>query len=220
MKPLLVFDLDGTLIDSARDIATALNTTLARYQKPQIPYETVVAHIGEGLRHLLAGFFTEYKDDARMQEKLVREFLDTYEAEMFTHTRLFEGVENFFLNYDGPIGIITNKNEAPARMLVEKLGLGRFPWVQIYGADSLAERKPSPLPLQTMMNLAGRSAKQTVMIGDGTPDMASAKAAGVHAIAIDFGYTHRDILKQHGATVHLSHYDELPSVLKSLTFEF
>lgn len=219
MKPLLVFDLDGTLIDSARDIANALNSTLERYKKPVLAYEIVVAHIGEGLPRLLADFFPEHKNDKVTQEKLLQEFLASYEAEMFTHTRVFEGVENFFMSYDGPIGIITNKNEAPARQLVEKLGLGRFPWVQIFGADSLAERKPSPLPLQHMMRLAARDSRQTVMIGDGTPDMVSAKRAGVPAIAIDFGYTHRDILKEHGASAHLSHYDELPNVLKTLSFQ-
>lgn len=220
MKPLLVFDLDGTLIDSARDIANALNNTLKKHQKPEVDYDTIVSHIGDGLRKLLGDFFTEYKDDPEAQEKLVKEFLDDYEEQMTVHTKLFDGVENFFKSWTGPIGIITNKNELPARQLVKQLGLAHLPWVQIYGADSLAERKPSPLPLQTMMKLAGRTAAQTVMIGDGTPDMISAKKAGVHAVAINFGYTNIDVLKKHGATAELSHYDELEKLIDGLSFSF
>lgn len=218
MKPLLVFDLDGTLIDSARDIANALNHTLVRHHKNPVDYATIVAHIGEGLRKLLADFFPEHKDRPDEQEKLVREFLDDYEQQMMTHTKLFEGVESFFKRWTGPIGIITNKNEIPARTLVKELGLSHLPWVQIFGADSLAERKPSPLPLQEMMKLAGRTPTQTVMIGDGTPDMISAQKAGVHAIAINFGYTDINVLRKHGAVAELSHYDELEKVIDGLSF--
>lgn len=216
MKPLLVFDLDGTLIDSAHDIATALNAVLTKYQKPALPHPLIVDHIGEGLRKLLTDFFPEQKEDSVFQSQIETEFLTHYEEVMFENTAVFPGVQKFLESWPGQIGIITNKNEMPARVLLKHLQLHHFPWVQIFGADTWPEKKPSPLPLHKMMELAQVSPAQTVMIGDGKPDILSAKAAGVKSIAIEFGYTQPHILKELGAHTSLPHYDNLHHVIKSL----
>ncbi len=219
MKPLLAFDLDGTLIDSALDIASAVNKTLRRHGKSSVPYDTVVAHIGEGLRKLLADFFTEYAENIEMLNKIELEFLATYEEEMLKETKLYPGVLNFLNNWQGPIGIITNKRIGPTKILLRHLGLKDFPWIEIFGADSLAEKKPSPLPLYTMMKLAGRTPEHTLMIGDGIPDMMSAQNAGVRSVAIDFGYTHPGILQTFKPAALLTHYSELHKVIQTLGFK-
>lgn len=215
-NPLLVFDLDGTLIDSAPDIVTAMNRTLQNNGKTALSDAKIISHIGEGLKKLLADLFMEANPSSEMLSALETEFLHHYETEMFNKTTVFAGVEDFLEVYQGPIAIITNKNEAPARQILEHLGLGRFPWVDIFGADTLAERKPSALPLRTMMAKAGHEAHSTLMIGDGIPDMVSAQNARVASIAINFGYTHPDILKKYDPRASLGHYKELSSLIRQI----
>lgn len=217
MQPLLVFDLDGTLIDSAPDIVTSVNKTLVKYGKHELDSETIIAHIGEGLIKLITDFFINDKLSPLEQTQVENDFVKTYESVMFEQTRPFPGVEAFLDSYKGPIGIITNKHEHLAKEIVIHLGLDRYPWLKIIGGDTLAEKKPSPLPLQTMMKLAGRDPSSTFMIGDGTPDMASARNAGVPAIAIGFGYTAMNILHQFQPAGLLESYSQLNDLLEKLT---
>lgn len=208
MIKLLCFDLDGTLIDSAGDITTAINRTLAERGRAELTRAVVTSHIGEGLRPLLKGIFPEIVDpDA--QEALVDRFLSVYEEEMTGTTTLFPGVVEMieeWLNRGGKIGLITNKNEAPTRRLFSHFGFDRYPWVGVFGADTWPERKPSPLPLRMMMELAGTTPDETLMIGDGVPDMRSATAAGVRAVALEFGYTDIEILKEYAPALVLANY--------------
>lgn len=218
MIRLLCFDLDGTLVDSAGDIASAVNRTLVEFNKEPLPYDLIVSHIGEGLRVLLQGIFPSLPA-GMTTDSLVERFLTVYEEEMLKTTLPFAGVTDFLDSWvadGGLIGVITNKNEAPARRLIEHLELHAYPWIDIFGADTLAERKPSALPLQTMMQKAGVTSAQTVMIGDGTPDMVSAKAAGVQSIAIEFGYSTKSVLSQYHPTAYLPHYQDLHQVIRNL----
>ncbi|UOF00061.1 HAD family hydrolase [Bdellovibrio reynosensis] len=217
MKPLLVFDLDGTLIDSAPDIIVAVNRTLQNHGKRTLKDEVIISHIGEGLKKLIADLFLEDDLDPDAIIELEMEFLRLYEEEMLNRTQIFPGVENFLKNYGGPRGIITNKNERPAKRILNHLGLDQYPWVQVYGADTLEERKPSPLPLRTMMKLAGHTPQNTFMIGDGIPDVLSALNAGVPSIAIGFGYTATHLLQKHQPKGILSHYDELGSLIETIS---
>lgn len=217
MNPLLVFDLDGTLIDSAPDIITAVNHTLKNHGKKTLTDEVIISHIGEGLKKLIADLFLEDDLDPDAIIELEMEFLRIYEEVMLDQTTIFPGVEDFLKSYAGPIAIITNKNEHPAKKILNHLSLHRYPWVNVFGADTLEERKPSPLPLQTMMKLAGHTPLNTFMIGDGIPDVLSALRAGVPSIAIGFGYTHTHLLQQYEPKGVLSHYQELPKLLETLT---
>lgn len=217
MNPLLVFDLDGTLIDSTPDIVVAVNRTLESNGKKALSDEIIISHIGEGLKKLIADIFMEDNLDPGKLIEIEMEFLGIYEQEMFNQTRVFPGVEDFLTQYQGPIAIITNKNETPAKALLRHLGLDRFPWLNVFGADTLEERKPSPLPLRTMMKLAGHSPQNTFMIGDGIPDVLSALRAGVPSIAIGFGYTSTHLLQEYEPRGILSHYLDLPELLTKLT---
>jgi len=215
--PLLIFDLDGTLIDSATDISTALNKTLRFHQKPSVSHEVVVAHIGEGLRRLLADFFPELKEAPPEKHRAVEEhFLKTYEEEMFNSTRPYPGVTEFLQTYPGAVGVVTNKNETPAKKLLHHLGLGIVPWVGIFGADTWPERKPHPQPLLEMMERAGHTADTTFMIGDGTPDMMAAQRAGVKAIAVEFGYSKIEILQKYSPAATLAGYAGLHNLIRDL----
>jgi phosphoglycolate phosphatase len=215
--PLLIFDLDGTLIDSATDIAVALNRTLRKYGKSEVPYDVVVEHIGEGLLRLLSDFFPEHASaPPEVYKQIYDGFLQTYEEEMFKNTQPFPGVMDFLRQYEGPVGIITNKNKDAAKKLVRHLGLDAIPWVGVFGGDTFPVKKPDPLPLIEMMKRAGRTASQTFMIGDGTPDMLGARNAEVRAIAAAFGYTKMDILSSYEPVAVFHRYNDLQNVILGL----
>lgn len=217
MKPLLAFDLDGTLIDSGPDLIVAINTTLQEMGLKPLDPELIIANISEGLRNLLHDLLLKANLSISYEEA-ERAFLTNYEKVMYQKTQVFEGVHEFLSGYDGPIGIITNKNVEPTKKIVQHLGLDKYPWVEIFGANSLAEKKPSPLPLQTMMHLAKRGPHSTLMIGDGLPDVQSARNAGVRSVAIGFGYTKREILLQYQPVGILEHYHHFPEMLKKMVF--
>lgn len=187
--PLLIFDLDGTLIDSAKDIHLAINRMLLNHGRQEVDYPTLVSHIGDGLIKLVNDFFPEFKMESKENMVLVNEFLHIYETSKVQHTKLYPKVSEFLHSYEGAKAIVTNKNIKPALEILEHFGLHQLPWVSVIGGDSLAERKPSALPLQHVMQKAGTTPAKTWMIGDGRPDMLSAKAAGCFKIAVHYGYS-------------------------------
>lgn len=188
--PLLIFDLDGTLIDSAADIHVALNHMLQNHHRPSVDLATLTMHIGDGLTKLVNDFFPEHAIDSIENAKKVEEFLQLYRNEYLTrHTVLYPGVKEFLQSYRGPKALVTNKSIHPTRQIFSHFGLDKLDWVDIIGGDSLAECKPSALPLFTVMNRAGYHPQNTWMIGDGRPDMKSALAAGCKKVAVHYGYS-------------------------------
>ena len=213
---LLIFDLDGTLVDSAPDIIDAVNALMKERGRSALPDARIVAAIGEGLKQMVFNLFPETHADPVLLETLERDFFRHYENHLIEKSKPFAGVVEFLENTDAQIAVVTNKHERLARMVLEGLGLMRFPWVRIFGADSLERRKPDPLPLFEAMRAAGVTREQTVMIGDGIPDMVAARAAGVHAIGCLFGYTNREILEAQGASILLESYAALPDILNDV----
>lgn len=194
--PLLIFDLDGTLIDSAADLHTAMNKMLAKYRRSSVDLATLTSHIGDGLTKLVHDFFPEHALESPENTARVDEFIQLYQNEYLTvQTTLYPGVEDYLNEYRGPIALVTNKNIEPTLKILEHFGLDRLPWVDVIGGDSLRERKPSPLPLLHVMAKARCSAQQTWMIGDGRPDMKSAMAAGCGKIAVHYGYSRAEELE-------------------------
>lgn len=188
--PLLIFDLDGTLIDSAGDIQVALNQMLTKYGRKNVDLRTLITHIGDGLTKLVNDFFPEFDIASKENHEKVEEFLDLYKNEhLTTLTVLYPGVIEFLSIYEGPKALITNKNIKPTMEIFEHFNLHNLAWVEIIGGDSLAERKPSPLPLKTVMKKINYLPENTWMIGDGRPDMKSAIAAGCKKAAVHYGYS-------------------------------
>lgn len=219
MASLFCFDLDGTLVHSAENYTMALNQTLSEAGRPEISYEEVVRYIGTGLRALVADLFPDIQNPEHLQRMIAR-FLELYEQDMFSRSHLYPQVPELLENLISrghQIGLITNKNERPARLILSHYGLTDLPWVGIFGADTLGERKPSPIPLREMMRRAGREQSQTWMIGDGTPDVESAHAAGVRSIALESGYTEPDILRSYKPLHMIKDTSNLASFLASLS---
>ena len=212
--PLLIFDLDGTLIDSAKDLHNAMNEMLARHNRPSVDLATLTSHIGDGLTKLVHDFFPEHDIQSPENTAKVDEFLHLYSEKYLTHdTCLYAGVEKFLQIYKGPFALVTNKSIAPTKKILKHFKLDQLNWVDVIGGDSLAERKPSALPLLAVMNKAGYPPEKTWMIGDGRPDMKSALAAGCKKVAAHYGYSKPEELSVFSPEFHLNQFSDLENLI-------
>lgn len=191
--PVAVFDLDGTLVDSAPDLLAALNAAMAQAGYAALPPETALGTVGHGAKAMIEAALAAIGVEptpARVQP-MHRHFLEHYEANIAVGTRPFPGVLDALdrLAADGALlAVCTNKFEGLSVRLLEELDMiGRF--AAIVGADTLGVRKPDPGHLTGTIARAGGDPRRAVMVGDSRADIDAAKAAGVPVIAVDFGYT-------------------------------
>jgi len=184
----VLFDLDGTLLDSAPDFVVALDQLRQARGLPPVAPARVREVVSKGSRAMLGAAFPRL--DAAARDALVPEFLDTYEALIGRHARLFDGVAELLqaLEQAGSRwGIVTNKPEYLARLILPQLGWERRCAVLI-GGDTLAERKPHPLPLQVAAQRIGVAPEHCVYVGDDERDILAARAASMPSVAALWGY--------------------------------
>ncbi|OHC67231.1 MAG: phosphoglycolate phosphatase [Rhodocyclales bacterium GWA2_65_20] len=189
MIAAVLFDLDGTLADTARDLGGALNRLLAEEGRPAIPYEALRPHVSGGARALLrAGFGLTPADDAYMEFQ--RRFLAHYEAAICIDTVLFDGIAALLDELDVraiPWGIVTNKSQRFTLAVVEGLGL-RHRAACLVGGDSSPSPKPAASPLLLACGLVGTLPAETLYVGDDLRDVVAGKAAGLGTVAVSYGY--------------------------------
>ncbi len=218
--PLLVLDLDGTLADTIRDLIPVLNRVTAQVDLPAIDTKDVGHVVGHGAKAMLARAFAFHglEADQALIDRLFEDFLIDYEANIASETVLFDGVEDAldrFAGHGWRLAVCTNKMERLARLLLDELGVThRF--AAITGADTFPYRKPDPRHLTGTVDLAGGDLAKTVMVGDSTTDIKTAKAAGVPSVAVDFGYSNIPV-GQLGADRIISHYNDLWDAVSELT---
>lgn len=183
-----LFDLDGTLLDSAPDMVATANRMLAARGRAPIEPAMLRQHVSRGARAMVAATFPELDDAGR--DALVAEFLQVYRQELGRHSALFDGIAEMLqaLEDDGARwGIITNKAEYLARDVVAVLD-----WRQrcavLVGGDTYAEKKPHPLPLLEAARQLGMDPCDCVYVGDDERDVVAARAAGMRSIAVTWGY--------------------------------
>jgi 2-phosphoglycolate phosphatase len=183
-----LFDLDGTLLDSAPDMLATANRMLAARGQAPVLLATLRQHVSRGARAMIAAAFPEL--GAAEREALVPEFLALYREELGRHSVLFADIAAMLqaLEDDGARwGIITNKPEYLARDVVAGLG-----WQErcavLVGGDTFAEKKPHPLPLQEAARHLGVDPRQCVYVGDDERDVVAARDAGMPSIAVLWGY--------------------------------
>nr|WP_298125600.1 phosphoglycolate phosphatase [uncultured Pseudoxanthomonas sp.] len=183
-----LFDLDGTLLDSAPDMLATANRMRASRGVGAMTLDVLRPHVSKGARAMLAAAFPEMEQGSR--EALVPEFLAIYQEELGRHSVLFDGVAEMLeaLEAAGSTwGIVTNKPEYLARDILPQLGWESRCAVLI-GGDTLAEKKPHPLPLQAAAERIGIAIADCVYVGDDERDIQSARAAGMPSIAALWGY--------------------------------
>lgn len=215
----LVFDLDGTLVDSAPDLMGTLNVILAREGASPLPVAMAQSLLGAGARALLErGFAAEGVTLApERMDVLFDDFLAHYGEHIADESRLFDGVEPALaaLAAEGHVmAICTNKVTWHSNKLVEALGIaGRFR--AVCGRDAFAHFKPDPRHLTLTIDQAGGDPARAIMIGDSRTDIDTARAAGIPSVCVDFGYT--DIpARELGATRVISHFDELAAAIEAI----
>jgi phosphoglycolate phosphatase len=219
MQPTIVFDLDGTLIDTAPDLVGTLNLILAQHGVPAVVYDDARAMIGAGVKPLLqralASKGLQFAPDKI--DSLFEDYLKLYAAHIADRSRPFPGLEAALdqLATDGCIlAVCTNKLEWLSVLLLDRFGLSpRF--AAICGQDTFAMRKPDPEMLRLTIARAGGDVAQAVMVGDSMTDVATARAARVPVVAVDFGYTEIPPA-QLGADRLISHFDALNAAVKGL----
>ncbi|KLD71271.1 phosphoglycolate phosphatase [Xanthomonas pisi DSM 18956] len=198
----VLFDLDGTLLDSAPDMLATVNAMLAARERAPIALQQLRPVVSKGARAMVGVAFAELDDAARTA--LVPEFLQRYEGLIGTQSTLFEGVEALLsqLEAAGCVwGVVTNKPEYLARLILPQLG-----WQQrcavLIGGDTLPERKPHPLPLLTAAERIGVAPAQCVYVGDDERDILAARAANMPSVAVLWGYRlHDDVPERWQADV-------------------
>jgi len=216
MIRLLIFDLDGTSIDSAQDYTFAVNRILTEHGHPSLTKQDIIFGLGNGLRALLHRYFPEIKMEDQEFLKMEGQFLKYYEEICLTHAQFYPGALEFLRSWDGPLALVTNKNSHPTYKILNHYDLGENFWKAIHCYDTFPEKKPHPRPLLEAIKVAGLHPSQAVMIGDGLPDMMAAQAAGIKSIAVRFGYTEWSELQKYNPSASLFSYTELPSVIESL----
>ena len=198
----LLFDLDGTLVDSAPDLALALDATLAELDHPPVGEAQARAWVGNGAKRLVARALTGqmWQDPPSTDwDRALECFFRHYGAHLVERTVLYPGVAQtlaWLRQHGYALGVVTNKPLRFTRPLLKALELGEF--AVVLGGDSLAEKKPHPMPLLHAARTLGLPAKDLLMVGDSLNDVHAARGADMRVICVPYGYNHgQDIRGAH-----------------------
>ena len=216
---IVVFDLDGTLVDTAPDLIGALNFILDREGLPPVPLKSARTLIGAGVRRLLERGLEVDGRHASVEDinRLTEDFIDYYAAHIADASRPFDGLESALDDLEARgyrFAVCTNKLEGLSKLLLDRLGLsGRF--AAICGADTFGVSKPDPAILQQTVARAGGQLSAAIMVGDAGPDIGVARRAGIPVIGVEFGYTEVPIADLKPDRL-IGHMRELPAAVEAL----
>jgi phosphoglycolate phosphatase len=199
-----LFDLDGTLLDTAEDLANAVNAALAAVGLPPRSLEEVRSFVGEGARRLM-------EKAVEGREELVEPALEAwwrhYEAHCVDRTRPYEGIPSLLAGAGRPLAVLTNKPGRLSRRILSELGLaGRF--VAVIGGDE-GPRKPDPANVRRILAQVGARPEDAVLVGDSRIDVQTAAAAGIACVAVTWGFGTRAELAAAGAAVYCDRVEDL-----------
>jgi len=219
----MIFDLDGTLIDSIQDLTLAVNNLLNDLGYPEISVAQVTEFIGDGtpklaersLKHVGA---IDSTDDPHFEE-YYQQLLVYYEENLANKTTVYPGVYEFLESHAGhPMAVVTNKPEKFTLPVLEAYNLARY-FSFTAGGDRFHQRKPHPYPLEQAMSAMNVSPAETVMIGDGDTDILAGKAAGTTTVAVTFGNRTKNELEQLDPDYTIHRFSELSGIITTLKLE-
>ena len=205
MIKLIMFDLDGTLVDSSVDITNALNYAIEPYGLDRLTVGKTISLVGEGLTSLVEKMLGA--DNSGIMDTVLERFLHYYSLHLTDFTVPYPGVKETLEKLSAyRKAVISNKRESLSIQLLEDLGLSKY-FDIILGSDSVKERKPSPKPLQYILAVFSLKPEEAVMVGDSNYDIEAGKAAQVRTIAVSYGYRDLEFLK--GADSNIDSIGEL-----------
>jgi phosphoglycolate phosphatase len=195
---LLVFDLDGTLIDSRLDLIHSVNAMLQHIGRPALDGDVIASYVGDGAPALVRRAVGETNDEARFREAL-EYFLGYYRLHKLDHTTVYSGVAETLASLADPslpypsngvrrqMAVLSNKPVNPSRDILQALGLGDF-FVRIYGGNSFTTKKPDPLGVLSILQETGVAADEALMIGDSSIDVLTGRNAGIWTCGVTYGF--------------------------------
>lgn len=218
-KPTLLFDLDGTLADTAGDLCETMNAILVRHGRAGVPQTRVRHLVGGGARLLMERGFRETGEpaDEALLDRLFDEFIAHYSAHIADHTRLWPGVReqlDRLAQAGAGLAVCTNKVEHLSRQLLETLRIEHY-FPVVIGGDTLPVRKPDPEHLFEAVRRLGGDPAHTIMVGDSETDIDAAKNARMPSICVSFGYARMPV-PELGASAVIDHFDDFPRALSRL----
>lgn len=208
----IVFDLDGTLVDSAPDLCGVVNQMLKRHGRVELDLDEIRRMVGDGAAKLIERGFAAHGLPAPLPD-LTKEFLALYEQRIAAETRPFPGVLPTLEKLKAAglrLGVCTNKTTHLSRRLLDELDMTRF-FSAVVGGEG-PTRKPDPQHLRTTIQALNAQEATTLMVGDSRNDVAAAKAAGVEVVAVSFGYTTIPP-RELGADRLIDRFDELNAIV-------
>ena len=193
---LLIFDLDGTLIDSKLDLAHAVNAMLRHFKRQELSLEAIAGYIGDGAPMLVRRALGD-PDDSRYMHEALDFFLQYYREHKLDNTKLYPGIrealeavrwaENNGSRMERKFAVLSNKPVRPSAQILEGLGL-REMFVQVYGGNSFATKKPDPMGANALLQETGTHPEQAIIIGDSEIDVITARNAGTWSCGANYGF--------------------------------
>lgn len=193
---LLIFDLDGTLVDSRLDLANSVNATLRHFERPELPCDVIASYIGDGAPMLVRLALGD-PDDSKLIDDALAFFLAYYREHKLDNTTVYDGVKEslaairFARNggraLERTFAVLSNKPVHPSRAIVQALGLAEF-FVQVYGGNSFPTKKPDPLGARTLLEEAGVAPDEAMIIGDSDIDVLTGRNAGLWTCGVTYGF--------------------------------
>ncbi|HEU0118727.1 MAG TPA: HAD-IA family hydrolase [Alphaproteobacteria bacterium] len=217
----LIFDLDGTLLDSAPDLRQAINATLKAHRRRSVTLEEVMGMVGDGMLPMLSRAFALTGTAIPDSESYLRfqEFISHYRTMKPDPSQLYPHTAAILEQYSKAgvkLGICTNKQEAATKRLIDDLGLTRY-FTFIAGGDTFPTHKPHPDHVRGVIQMLQVPKESCVMIGDSTNDVLAAKGTGIPCLVVTHGYGFD--VEELGADGLLKNFEELPAALTKLRFD-
>jgi phosphoglycolate phosphatase len=219
MLKLLIFDLDGTLTDTAQDIADAINYALKPFGQKTYSVEETKAMVGSGISKLLESLLPPTpppgeSGEPSAKETVTNRFLEYYTEHLLDNTKVYPHVKETLLKLDNyKKVVVSNKRESFSRGILRGLGILKF-FDIVFGSDSVPEKKPSPLPILKLLERYNVTCDEAIIIGDSNYDIEAGRAAGIKTIAVTYGFRSREVLKD--ADVIIDSFDELLNILPQI----
>lgn len=188
---LVIFDLDGTLIDSRLDLIHSVNAMLRHLGRPDLPGDLVASYVGDGAPMLIRRALGDPQDEKLFKDALDF-FLAYYKEHKLDHTTVYAGIPEALrqIRSNGKrrqMAVLSNKPVNPSRAIVEALGLGQF-FTHVYGGNSFNTKKPDPMGIRAILNETGVSAAHAVMVGDSSIDVLAGRNAGLATCGVTYGF--------------------------------
>jgi len=217
---LVIFDLDGTLIDSRLDLVHSVNAALRHIHRPELPDEVIASYVGDGAPILIQRALGGEAVDESLVRKGLEFFLSYYREHKLDHTTIYRGIhealdaiQNSGNGTPRKMAVLSNKPVNPSRAIVESLGLGGY-FSQIYGGNSFATKKPEPEGALKLVSEAGVRPEQAAIVGDSHVDIRTGRNAGLWTIAVTYGFAPHT-LEEEAPDVSIDTPEELSSIFLS-----